>query len=166
MTLVRRITSVLTAGLVMGVVAGLALGVIWWRLAPRVSLVVRPDSAVPEGYQPQGYLAADLAFAGLAMVAGIAIGTGLVRMRREHLSSVLVASLISGLLGSALMWFVGTHLGDVDIEGLSATTTTEVVVDAPLRLSMPALGLVWPIASVAVVTVLAAIDFTREYRAR
>lgn len=149
----------------MGIVSGVALGVIWASLAPRVPLIVRPDSAVPQGYQPDGYIAADLAFAGLAVIAGLAIAIGLVRMRREHVLSVLVAALLAGLLGSGLMWFVGTHLGDVDLEGLSATIDTDVVVDAPLRLSMPALLLVWPLASAVFLTVIAAIDLWREFRA-
>lgn len=163
MTIVRRITSVLSAGLIMGVVVGVAFGVIWWRLAPRVPLVVRPDRAVPQGVQPDGYLGADLAFAVLAVIAGVAIAVGLVRMRREHLLSVLVAALLSGAVGTVLMWVVGERLGSVDIEGLSATTTTDIVVDAPLRVTMPALLLVWPITSAVIITVLAALDWWREF---
>ena len=160
----RRAASVISAGVVMGVVVGAALGVIWWRLAPRVPLVVRPDSARPQGFQPDGYLAADLAFAILALIAGIAIAVGLVRMRREHLAPTLVGALLAGFIGSPLMWFIGEHLGAVDIEGLSATVTSDLVVDGPLRLSMPALLLVWPIASVFVITVMAAIDAWREFK--
>ena len=164
MTLARRITSVFTAGLAVGVLAGLALGVIWARMAPRVPLVVGPDTARPDGFQPAGYLAADVTFGALAIVAGIAVAVGLARMRREHLLSVLGASLLAGAVGTALMWFVGEHLGAVDIEGLSATLTQETVVDAPLRLSMPAVALLWPIASTLVVVVLAGFDAWREIR--
>lgn len=165
MTFVRRVTSVLAAGLIMGVVVGLAFGVIWWRLAPRVPLIVRPDRAVPQGIQPDGYLGADLAFAFLAVVAGIAIAVGLVRMRREHLLSVLGAALLSGAIGTIIMWAVGERLGSVDIEGLAATTTTDLVVDAPLQVTMPALLLVWPITSAVIITVLAALDWWREFSA-
>lgn len=164
MSVARRVTSVFTAGLIMGVLAGLALGVIWARLAPRVPLVIGPDASRPQGFQPQEYLADDLTFAALSIVAGIAIAVGLARMRREHLTSVLGAALLAGFIGSGLMWFIGEHLGAVDIEGLSATVTTETVVDAPLRLSMPAVALVWPIASALVITVLAGFDAWRELR--
>lgn len=146
-------------GVVIGVVVGAALGVLWWRLAPRVPVVVRPDAVYPAGYQPDGYIAADVAFAGLALVAGVSVTIGLVRMRREHLLASLVAALLSGVIGSVLMWFVGGRLGQVDIEGLSATIATKVVVDAPLHLSMPALLLVWPIAAAAVVSVIALGDW-------
>lgn len=164
MTVVRRTTSVLTMGIVIGAIAGVALGVLWWRLAPRVPIVVRPDTSYPAAYQPDGYIAADVAFALLAVVAGIAITIGLVRMRREHLLACLVAAILSGLIGSVLMWFVGGRLGHVDIEGLSATISDKVVVDAPLQLSMPALLLVWPIAGAVVVSVVAFADWLSEVR--
>ena len=62
------------------------------------------------------------------------------------------------------MWFVGTRLGSVDIEGLSATTTADIVVDAPLKVAMPGMFLLWAVASAAVVTVLALGDWIVEVR--
>jgi len=156
---------VIAAGLVVGLVSGLALGVVWWRLAPRVPVVVQPGASFPQGYQPEGYLAADAAFGVLAVIAGIAITIGLANMRREHLFSVLIAALLASAVGTAAMWFVGTRLGSVDIEGLSATTTTDVVVDAPLKVAMPGMFLMWAVASAFVVTVLALSDWISEVRA-
>ena len=164
MTFLRRTTSVLTAGIVIGLVAGTALGVVWWQLAPRVSMVVRPDTAFPENYQPDGYIAADVSFAALACLAGVAVTIGLMNMRREHLLSSLWAALISGAIGSALMWAVGSRLGSVDIAGLSATIDDKVVVDAPLSLTMPAILLVWPATAALVVTVVAFADWWAELR--
>ena len=155
----------IAAGLVVGLVSGLALGVVWWRLAPRVPVVVQPGASFPQGYQPEGYLAADAAFGVLAVIAGIAITIGLANMRREHLFSVLIAALLASAVGTAAMWFVGTRLGSVDIEGLSATTTTDVVVDAPLKVAMPGMFLMWAAASAFVVTVLALSDWISEVRA-
>ena len=153
------------AGLVVGLFSGLALGVVWWQLAPRVPLLVQPGVSFPHGYQPEEYLAADAAFGILGIVAGIAITIGLANMRREHLLSVLVAALVASAAGTAGMWFVGTRLGSVDIEGLSATTTTDVVVDAPLTVSMPGMYLMWPIAAALTVTMLALGDWIVEVRA-
>ena len=62
------------------------------------------------------------------------------------------------------MWFVGTRLGSVDIEGLSATTTEDLVVDAPLTVSMPGMFVMWALASAVVVTVLALADWVAEVR--
>ncbi|MBK9741321.1 MAG: hypothetical protein IPO93_17965 [Actinobacteria bacterium] len=165
MSTARKASAVIVAGLVVGLVSGLALGVVWWRLAPRVPLVVRPGDSFPQGYQPEGYLASEAAFGALALIAGVAITIGLANMRRERLLSVLVAGILAGVVGTAAMWFVGTRLGSVDIEGLSATTTTDLVVDAPLNVSLTGMFLMWPLASAGVVTILALGDWIAEVRA-
>jgi hypothetical protein len=160
----RDVLSACASGLVVGVLVGAALGVLWWRLAPRVPLVVRPGDAFPQGYQPDGYIAADVTFAILGLVAGIAVAIGLATIRRHHLVWTLFAGLLAGAVGSAAMWFVGRRLGSVDIEGLIATTTQDVVVDGPLQVSMPAVLLVWPIATAFVVTIAAWVDWWEELR--
>ena len=164
MTTSRKASAVLLAGGVVGLVSGAALGVVWWALAPRVPVVVRPGVSFPEGYQPEGYLASDIAFGALALVAGVAVTIGLAYMRREHLLSVLIAALLASAVGTAAMWFVGTRLGSVDIDGLVATTTEDLVVDAPLEVSMPVMFLIWAIASAVVVTILALSDWIAELR--
>jgi len=166
MTTSRKASAVLLAGVVVGLVSGAALGVVWWALAPRVPVVVRPGVTFPEGYQPEGFLAADVAFGVLALVAGVAITIGLASMRRDHLLSVLVGALLASVVGTAAMWFVGTRLGSVDIEGLIATTTEDLVVDGPLEVSMPVMFLIWALSSAVVVTILALSDWIAETRAR
>jgi len=52
-------------------VGGVALGVLWWQLAPRASVVIRPEGVRPQGFQPEEFLAADVSFAALALVAGV-----------------------------------------------------------------------------------------------
>lgn len=165
MTTQRKVTAVIAAGLIFGTLVGAALGVLWWRLAPRVPVVIDPGATQPGGFQPEGYLAADLSFGALALVAGIALAVGLARMRREHLLSVLVAALLAAAVGTAAMWLVGSSLGHVDIEGLSATTTEQVVVDGPLQVSLPAMFLAWPFASAVVITILALTDWLAEHKA-
>jgi len=150
---------VLIAGLVGGVLSGAALGVLWWQLAPRASVAIRPDGARPQGFQPEEYLAADVSFAALALVAGLILTVALAAMRRHHLLGVLVAGLLASAVGTLAMWQVGTGLGSVDIEGLIATTSEEFVVDAPLEVTMPGVFLVWAIGAATVVVVLALGDW-------
>ena len=76
----------------------------------------------------------------------------------------LVAALLASAVGTAAMWFVGSRLGSVDIEGLSATTTEDLVVDAPLQVAMPGMFVMWALASAVVVTVLALSDWVVEVR--
>lgn len=164
MSVTRRASAVVGAGLVMGALVGAALGVLWWQLAPRVPVVISGADARPDGFQPDGYLAADVAFMALAVLAGLIVTIGLARMRREDLLGVLLASLLAGAIGTAVMWFVGTRLGSVDIEGLIGTTEGEVVVDGPLMVSLPAVFAVWPLVAAMVVTLLAAGDLLGQWR--
>lgn len=154
----------ISAGAIVGLVSGAALGVVWSALAPRVPLVVAPESASPQGFQPEEYLASDIAFGVLGLVAGVAVTIGLAYMRREHLLSVLIAALLASGLGTVAMWFVGTRLGSVDIEGLQATTTSEIIVDAPLTVSLPAVYLMWSVAAALIVTILALSDWLSELK--
>lgn len=159
----RKASAVIVAGLITGLISGAALGVVWWKLAPRMPLLVHPGTGgFPEEFQPEETLAADITFGLLAVIAGVAITIGLAHMRREHLGSVLVAGLSASVVGTFAMWFVGTRLGSVDIDGLIATTTHEVVVDGPLAVSMPAMYLAWAIAAAAVVVVLAFADWLAQ----
>lgn len=164
MSVERRAGAVISAGVIVGLISGAALGVVWSALAPRVPLVIAPESASPQGFQPEEYLASDIAFGILGLVAGVAVTIGLAYMRREHLLSVLIAALLASGLGTAAMWFVGTRLGSVDIEGLQATTTSEIIVDAPLTVSLPAVYLMWSVAAAIIVTVLALSDWITEVR--
>jgi len=161
----RPLRSLVIAGAIVGLLSGAALGVLWWRLAPRVPIVIQPDGSRPQGFQPEEYLAADIAFAAIALVAGVILTIALAAMRRQHLLGVLTAGLVASALGTAAMWQVGTRLGSVDIAGLVATTDVEFVVDAPLDVTMPGVYLVWAIASATVVAVLALSDLLASYRA-
>jgi hypothetical protein len=62
------------------------------------------------------------------------------------------------------MWFIGTRLGSVDIAGLSATE--EIVVDAPLKLTLPAMIIVWPLTAAVVISIVAAADWFSAARMR
>lgn len=161
----RKAPAVVAAAVVIGVLAGAALGVVWWRLAPRAALVVGPDSVAPEQYQPREWLAADVTFAAIAILAGIVATIALARMRRGHLLTVLASAILAGAIGSAVMAFVGQRLGSVDIEGLQATLATDpAVVEGPLEVTMPAVLLTWPVTAAAVVTAVAFGDWLAERR--
>ncbi len=163
-TVARKASAVLIAGLISAVVFGVALGVVWWKLAPRVSVIVKEGETWPANYQPNEYLGADVAFGALALLAGLGVTIALIYMRREHLLSTLASAILSGFVGSALMWFVGTRLGGVDIAGLSGTE--EVTVDAPLQLTLPAMIVIWPLTAAVVITIVAAADWFSAARKR
>ncbi len=155
MSTTRKASAVILAGVIFGLGIGLALGVLWWRLAPRVEFVVKSGQFVD--FDTKVFMAADVAFGALAIVAGLLVTIGLARMRREHLISVLIAAVLSGVIGSLGMWWVGHWLGKVDIAGLAGTQT--LVAETPLVLHLGAMFLIWPIVAAAVVTILALEDW-------
>ena len=63
--------SLVISGVVSGLLSGAALGVLWWRLAPRATVAVRPDGASPQGDQPEEDLAADVSIGALALTGGL-----------------------------------------------------------------------------------------------
>lgn len=160
----RPVRSVVIAGVLVGALSGIALGVVWWRLAPRASVVIRPEGVRPQGFQPEEFLAADVSFAALSLAAGVILTIALASMRRQHLLGVLMAGLLASVVGTFAMWQVGTRLGSVDIEGLVATTEEEFVVQGPLEVTMPGVFLMWAIASATVVAVLALGDWLMAHR--
>ncbi len=146
-------------------VLGAVLGVVWAWLAPRVPLEVVGDGAVPEEYQPGGFIAADGVFAVLAVLAGVVVATLLLRWDGRPLVC-LGAGVLGGSLGALLMWWVGSRIGAVDVDAVVATSPDGTVFDAPLRLRMPGVLLLWPTAVAAVVTALATVDWWLDRRER
>jgi len=160
----RNALTVAVAGAVVGLLSGAALGVMWWALAPRVSIVVVEGGLKTDGFQPQEYLAADIAFGAIALVAGFFITVGLVYMRRDHLVATLGAALLASVLGTVSMWFVGTRLGSVDLESVSLPDAS--IIEGPLEVHMSGIFLVWPLTASVIITVMALSDFIHSLRNR
>lgn len=158
----RNAVSVALAGVIVGLLAGAALGVLWWALAPRVGVVVTDQGIRADGFQPQEYLAADVAFGALALLAGIFITIGLVYMRRDHVIATLGAALLASAIGTAGMWFVGTRLGTVDLENIDLPESS--VIEGPLEVNMPGMFLVWSLTAAVIISVLALSDFLSALR--
>ena len=158
----RKAITVFITGVIAGGLSRAALGVMWWALAPRVSVVVTPDRVFPENFQPQEYFAANIAFGAIGATAGVLMAIGLVSMRREHLLASLIAALASAVVGTCAMWWVGSHLGFVDLASLEIPEST--VVDAPLEVTLPAMFLMWSLGSSLVILIMAIGDFLAQKR--
>ena len=158
----RKAITVFVTGVIAGGLSGAALGVMWWALAPRVSVVITPDRVFPESFQPQEYFAANIAFGAIGATAGVLMAIGLVSMRREHLLASLVAALASAVVGTCAMWWVGSQLGFVDLTSIDIPDST--VVEAPLEVTLPAMLLMWPLSSSLVILIMAIGDYLAQRR--
>lgn len=163
----RRLLAALVAVLAAGAL-GVLLGWLWESLAPRVALVIAGDGQpYPEGYQPEGYMTDDGIAALLCIGAGLVVGVLAVWACRRAVSPdralvvALVSVLVLGAVGSIALWRTGEMLGAFDFDALVASSAPGDVITAPLRLRMPGVLVLWPLASVIVVFLAALADWLR-----
>jgi hypothetical protein len=141
-----------TAGL------GAALGAAWWALAPSVVLKVVGTATFPAEFQPRGYIADD-GIAALACILGGVVTMGVAALLARRCCGTAVGyptlgwSLVAGVVGAIVLWWVGTRLGAVDVEAAVAAVGDGGQVEAPLRLRMPGVLVLWPLASAAAFTI-------------
>jgi hypothetical protein len=117
-------------------VAGLALGVVWWLIAPTSRLKVDSGAAYYVDPQPHEFVTADLRFALVMTLGGVVVGLGVwwVPTLRARPTASVVGLAVGGVLGSLGGWWIGTFLGRVDVVALQRSPDgTEF--DAPLRLT-------------------------------
>ncbi len=137
------------------VVAGLLLGVLWWKLAPSVPLVgevVGGDWVVylkdSEGEQAVGV---DGTFTLLALAFGALAAVAAFLLRRRGGVPLVVALGVGGLLGSLLAWRFGVWLGPTENVIAHAKDVGEgATFTAPLKLGAKGALLAWPIAALVV----------------
>jgi len=163
----RRLAACLVA-LVGAIGLGALLGLVWEALAPRVTLIVASDGKpYPEGYQPEGYMTDDGIAALLSIAAGLVVGVAVVWVARriasrDHALLVALGSvLVLGAAGAVALWWTGETVGGFDFDALLASSPEGTSLTAPLTLRMPGVLVLWPLASVVVVFVVALADWWR-----
>lgn len=163
----RRLLAAVVA-IITTVALGALLGVLWESLAPRVSLVIAADGRpYPEGYQPEGYMTDDGIAAVLCVAAGLVVGLLVVWACRRvfpperALGIALAGVLVLGAIGALTLWRTGEALGAFDFDALVAASAQGDVITAPLRLRMPGVLVLWPLASSLVVFLAALADWWR-----
>jgi hypothetical protein len=127
----------------------LALGALWFVVAPTPEYEVASGGLFFVSSQPSEFIAMDGWFAGLAAVAGIVAGLYVARGDRWSIPAlVLVAA--GGLGGSWLAWKLGHALGPGEAQ-LEAGLVGGTIVYGPLDLEALGVLAVWPIVSLVVV---------------
>ncbi|MFI6649636.1 ABC transporter permease [Streptomyces sp. NPDC050529] len=132
-------------------VAGVALGLLWLWLAPRVPLVSDDTAVFLSNSEGEEAIGADGTFALLALAFG-AVSAGLAFWFHRKGGIALVVGLAVGSgLGSLLAWLIGTQLGPTDdVVAHAREVGKGVIFDAPLELHAKVALLAWPFAAVAV----------------
>lgn len=132
-------------------VAGLALGLLWLWLAPRIPLVSDDTAVFLSDSEGEEAIGGDGTFALLALAFG-AVSAGLVFwFHRKGGIALVVALAVGGVLGSLVAWQLGTRLGPTDdVVAHAREVGKGVIFDAPLELHAKGALLAWSLAAMAV----------------
>jgi len=80
------------------------------------------------------------------------------------LARILIAAMTSAVVGTWAMWWVGSHLGFVDLANVEVPDST--VLDGPLEVTLPAMLLMWPLGSALVIFVISLGDSLADRKRR
>ncbi|MER5373539.1 AAA family ATPase [Streptomyces sp. NPDC002553] len=148
-------------------VAGLALGLLWVWLAPRLPLVggvldgrwvVYPADA--EGEQAAG---ADGTFTLLALACGALSALAVFLWRRRGGVPLVVALAVGGFLASLVAWRLGIWLGPAqDVIASAKAAGQGKTFSGPLKLTAKGAWLAWPVAALLVHLALTALFGPRD----
>ncbi|WP_030583348.1 hypothetical protein [Streptomyces globisporus] len=139
-------------------VSGLALGLLWLWLAPRVPLVSDDTAVFLKNSEGEEAIGADGTFVLLALGFGV-LSAALVfwRLRRGGVL-VVVGLALGAVLASLIAWRVGIWLGpSSDVVGRAREAGQGVTFDAPLELHTVWVAvLAWPFAAMGIHLLLTA----------
>ncbi|MER7818968.1 ABC transporter permease [Streptomyces sp. NPDC096153] len=142
---------------------GIALGLLWLWLAPKVPLI-STDKAVffadTEGEEAAG---ADGTFVLLALGFGVLSAAVTFWFNRRGGIAIVAALALGGILASALAWGTGYVFGpEQDVVAHARAVGQGVVFDAPLRLRAKGALLAWPLAAMVMHLALTALFAPRD----
>lgn len=132
--------------------AGLALGLLWLWLAPRVPLVSDDTAVFLQNSEGEEAIGATGTFVLLGLVFGAVAALVVFLLRRRGGIGLVVGLALGGLFGSLLAWGIGVWCGPgSDVVARAKEAGQGVTFDAPLELhGAGAAVLAWPIAAMAV----------------
>lgn len=139
-------------------IAGIALGLLWLWLAPRVPLVSDGSAVFLRNSEGEEAIGADGTFVLLAAGLGVLSAAAVFWRLRRGGVFVVVGLALGAVLGSLLAWRVGVWLGpSSDVVARAREVGKGVVFDAPLELHTVAVAvLVWPFVALALHLLLTA----------
>ncbi|MGR8011112.1 ABC transporter permease [Streptomyces hypolithicus] len=144
-------------------VLGVALGLLWMWLAPRVPLISTDKAVFLENTESEEAVGADSTFALLALAFGAVSAAVVFWLNRRGGIPVVVGLAVGALLGSLLAWGVGVWFGPTDdVVARAREVGQGVAFDAPLELGAKGALLAWPLAAMLVHLGLTALFGARD----
>lgn len=144
-------------------VAGVALGLLWLWLSPRIPLISDDTAVYLKDSEGEEAVGADGTFALLAAGFGVVSAAVVYLLRRTGGIPTVVGLALGGLLGALLAWWLGTSLGPTsDVVAHAKEAGKGVTFDAPLELNAKGALLAWPVAAMVVHLILTAAFTPRD----
>ncbi|PVE10783.1 hypothetical protein Y717_24645 [Streptomyces scopuliridis RB72] len=144
-------------------VLGVALGLLWLWLSPRVPLISDETAVFLKDTEGEEAIAADGTFMLLALAFGLVSAVLVFVFRRRGGIPLVVGLALGGLLGAVVAWRVGVWFGPTsDVVAHARAVGKGVTFDAPLALNAKGGLLAWPIAAMVVHLALTALFGPRD----
>ncbi|MGV9310889.1 ABC transporter permease [Streptomyces sp. NPDC003691] len=132
-------------------VLGIALGLLWLWLAPRVPLISDGKAVFLQDTEGEAAIGADGTFALLGLAFGAVSAAGVFFLRRRGGVLLVLGLAAGGLLGAVLAWRLGIWLGPAtDVAAHAREVGAGVTFDAPLKMRAYGVLLTWPLAAMVV----------------
>jgi hypothetical protein len=152
----RRVLRVAVELGVVALLLGVVGGLVWSALAPEVELRVVDDGAFLDEVQGARVIGRDGWFAVVGAAGGVLLGLAGWWRHRDDPVPLVVGLAVAGVLGSAVVWRVGTWAGPDPLpEQLPAGGGDGATVIEPLAIGAPGVLVAWSVVALAVVAVLA-----------
>ncbi len=136
-------------------VAGVALGLLWLWLSPRVPLVSDGQAVYLKDTEGEEAIGSDGTFVLIALVLGALSAAAVFWRLRRGSVAVVLGLAAGGALASVIGWRIGVWLGPTThIVEHAKQVGPKVVFDAPLQLRAKSAIVAWPAAAMLVHTVL------------
>ncbi|MEW2634688.1 ABC transporter permease [Streptomyces sp. NPDC048389] len=131
--------------------AGVALGLLWLWLAPRVPLVSTAEGVFLKDTEGEEAIGADSTFLLLAVGLGALSAAAVFLFRRNGGIALVVALAVGGLLASLLGWGIGVWFGPPrDVVAHAREVGEGVTFYAYLELRAKGVLLAWPVTAMLV----------------
>ncbi|MBR7671601.1 hypothetical protein [Streptomyces daliensis] len=158
----RELRDALVCGLAVTVL-GVALGLLWLWLAPRVPLFTDGKAVYLKDPEGEEAIGADGTFILLALAAGVLSAVAVFLARVKGGVGLVVGLALGALLGSVVAWRIGVWLGpETDVVAAAKAAGANGTFDGPLKLDAKGGLLAWPFAAVLIHLMLTSIFTPRD----
>jgi hypothetical protein len=150
-------------------VVGLAAGLVWAAVAPRVVYQVytlSPPTAYATNPETSAFIAADGWYCLLAVIGGALIGLLGYRFAVQRYGPVPMAGIVLGATGAAFLaqWLGHQQSGAPGFNHLLATSKPGTLLNAPIALGAQGALAFWPLAAAAVAGGIELVGVLRDRR--